>query len=570
MPAKIITYNTEARAALKRGVDKLADAVKTTLGPRGRNVIFENQFGSPTSTKDGVTVAEQIELEDQFENLGAQLVKQVANKTVEEAGDGTTTATLLVQAIVREGMKNVTAGANPMDLKRGIEHAVGVITGELKKLSVPVGAFSKDDEEANKAAKDSIRNVGIISSNGDEAIGSLIADAMEHVGRDGIITVENSTSMETEIEYVAGLQFDRGLIAPGFINDYEEMQALYDGNPYILLHDGKINNYKDIIPILKLIFEAKEGVRPVLFIAEDYSPESKMLLLSNRLGNPQKGRPPMPICAVKAPAFGERRKQTLEDIAILTGGTVLGGEGGTSLASATLGHLGAAAKITSNQDFTTIVGGAGTEESVENRKKQLRMEIERSQSEYDAEKLQERLARLSSGVAVLKVGAATEVDMKEKKFRIEDALLATKAAVAEGIVPGGGVALIRAADRARHLFDTQGRTDDFVKGINIVCSACEEPLKIIVANGGGSPDVVLAKVRDGIETKEFDPFNDNYGYNAQTEVYEDLIRSGVIDPTKVVRCALANAASVASVLLMTETTIISKRELMPIIPQENL
>ena len=527
MAAKIITYDTEARAALKRGVDKLADAVKATLGPKGRNVVIDKKFGAPTITKDGVTVAKEIELEDPIENMGAQMVREVASKTSDVAGDGTTTATVLAQAIVREGMKNVTAGANPMDLKRGIDIAVKTIVAELKKMSKTVG----DD-------KQKIAQVGAISANNDPTIGDLIANAMEKVGKDGVITVEEAKGTETTVDWVEGMQFDRGYLSPYFVTDADSMETVLEG-PMILIHDKKISVMKDMLPLLEKVAQAGKSI---LVIAEDIEGEALATLVVNKL------RGTLKVCAVKAPGFGDRRKAMLDDIAILTGGTVISEEKGFKLENAQLTYCGTASRVTIDKDNTTIVEGAGKAEDIKKRINEIKAQVEKTTSDYDKEKLQERLAKLSGGVAVLKVGASTEVEMKEKKARVEDALHATKAAAEEGIVPGGGVAYIRALSA---LDGMKGADEDQTTGIDIVRRALTEPLKMIVTNAGLEGSVVLNKVREG---------KDDYGFNAQTEKYENLIKAGVIDPTKVTRIALENAASVASLLLTTEATIVEKPE----------
>lgn len=527
MAAKIITFNTEARAALKRGVDKLADAVKATLGPKGRNVVIDKKFGAPTVTKDGVTVAKEIELEDPIENMGAQMVREVASKTSDVAGDGTTTATVLAQAIVREGMKNVTAGANPMDLKRGIDLAVKAIVGELKKLSKTVG----DD-------KKKIAQVGTISANNDSTIGNLIADAMEKVGKDGVITVEEAKGTETTPEWVEGMQFDRGYLSPYFVTDADRMEAILE-SPYIIIYDKKISVMKDLLPLLEKI--AQSG-KAALIIAEDIEGEALATLVVNKL------RGTLRVCAVKAPGFGDRRKAMLEDIAILTGGTVISEEKGYKLENATLEYCGKAARLTVDKDNTTIVEGGGKEVDIRKRINEIRGQIDKTTSDYDKEKLQERLAKLSGGVAVLKIGASTEVEMKEKKARVEDALHATKAAAEEGIVPGGGVAYLRAQ---KVLEKMTGENEDQTIGVEIVRRALEEPIRMIVTNAGLEGSVILNEVKKG---------KDDFGFNAQTEKYEPLIAAGVIDPTKVSRIALENAASVAGLLLTTEATIVEKPE----------
>ncbi|HEV8539107.1 MAG TPA: chaperonin GroEL [Bacteroidota bacterium] len=527
MSAKIITFNADARAALKRGVDKLADAVKATLGPKGRNVVIDKKFGAPTITKDGVTVAKEIELEDPIENMGAQMVREVASKTSDVAGDGTTTATVLAQAIVREGMKNVTAGANPMDLKRGIDQAVVKIVEELKKISRTVG----DD-------KKKIAQVGSISANNDATIGDLIANAMEKVGKDGVITVEEAKGTETTVDWVEGMQFDRGYLSPYFVTDADTMEASLE-DPYILIHDKKISVMKDLLPILEKI--AQSG-RSILVVAEDLEGEALATLVVNKL------RGTLRVAAVKAPGFGDRRKAMLEDIAVLTGGTVISDEKGFKLDNTQISYLGTAKHVTIDKDNTTIVEGAGKKEEIKKRINEIKAQIDKTTSDYDKEKLQERLAKLSGGVAVLKVGAATEVEMKEKKARVEDALHATRAAVEEGIVPGGGVAYLRVAEKLNEL---KPENQDQKIGIEIIRKALEEPIRMIVANAGLEGSVVLNKVREG---------KDDYGFNAQSEKYENLIQSGVIDPTKVTRIALENAASVAGLLLTTEATIVEKPE----------
>jgi len=526
MGAKIITFDFEARNALKRGVDQLTNAVKVTLGPKGRNVIIDKKFGAPTVTKDGVTVAKEIELEDPIENMGAQMVREVASKTSDVAGDGTTTATVLAQAIFSEGLKNVTAGANPMDLKRGIDMAVEAVTKELKKISKEV------------EGKKEIANVGAISANNDKAIGELIADAMEKVGKDGVITVEEAKGTETSMEVVEGMQFDRGYLSPYFVTDAETMEAVLE-NPYILIHDKKISAVKDILPILEKI---SQSGRSLLIIAEDVEGEALATLVVNKL------RGTLKVCAVKAPGFGDRRKAMLEDIAILTNGTVISEEKGFKLENATLAYLGTAKKVVVDKDNTTIVEGSGKPEEIKKRINEIKIQIEKTTSEYDREKLQERLAKLSGGVAVLKIGAATEVEMKEKKARVEDALHATRAAVEEGIVPGGGVAYLRCLHA---LDDLKPENEDQKIGIEIVRRALEEPARQIVANAGLEPSVIVNKIKEG---------KGSFGFNAQTEQFEDLFESGVIDPTKVARVALENAASVAGLLLTTECTIVEKPE----------
>ena len=528
MAAKLIHYNTEARSALKRGVDQLADAVKVTLGPKGRNVVIDKKFGAPTITKDGVTVAKEIELENPLENMGAQMVREVASKTSDVAGDGTTTATVLAQAIVREGLKNVAAGANPMDLKRGIDIAVAKVVEGLKAISKPV----------DKTSKKEIAQVGAISANNDTVIGELIADAMMKVGTDGVITVEEAKGTETTIEVVEGMQFDRGYLSPYFVTDAETMEAVLE-NPMILIHDKKIASMKDLLPILEKV--AQTG-SPILVISEDVEGEALATLVVNKL------RGTLRVAAVKAPGFGDRRKAMLEDVAILTGGTVISEEQGYKLENATVSYLGKAKKVTIDKDNTTIVEGAGKKEDIKKRINEIKAQIEKTTSDYDKEKLQERLAKLSGGVAVLKIGAATEVEMKEKKARVEDALHATRAAVEEGIVPGGGVAYIRASAKLEGL---KLASEDQETGVEIIRRALEEPIRLIVENAGQEGSVVVNKVKEG---------KDDFGFNAYTEQYENLVKSGVIDPTKVARTALENAASVAALLLTTEATIVEKPE----------
>jgi chaperonin GroEL len=528
MTAKLIKYDTDARTALKRGVDQLADAVKVTLGPKGRNVVIDKKFGAPTVTKDGVTVAKEIELEDPLENMGAQMVREVASKTSDVAGDGTTTATVLAQAIVREGFRNVAAGANPMDLKRGIDQAVGKIVEGLKDLSKPV----------DKTSKKEIAQVGAISANNDSLIGDLIADAMMKVGTDGVITVEEAKGTDTQIEVVEGMQFDRGYLSPYFVTDAETMESSLE-NVMILIHDKKISAMKDLLPILEKV--AQTG-SPILVIAEDVEGEALATLVVNKL------RGTLKVCAVKAPGFGDRRKAMLEDIAVLTGGAVVSEEQGYKLENATLAYLGRAKRVTIDKDNTTIVEGAGKKDEIKKRINEIKSQIEKTTSDYDKEKLQERLAKLSGGVAVLKIGAATEVEMKEKKARVEDALHATRAAVEEGIVPGGGVAFLRAAKKLDGLSGTNG---DQQTGIEIIRRSIEEPIRQIVANAGLEPSIVVNKVKEG---------KDDFGFNALTEEYENLIKAGVIDPTKVARIAMENASSVAGLLLTTEATIVEKPE----------
>ena len=527
MAAKYLEYSVEARARLKRGVDKLADAVKVTLGPKGRNVVIEKKFGNPTVTKDGVTVAKEIELEDEVENMGAQMVKEVATKTSDLAGDGTTTATVLGQAIFREGLKSVTAGANPMALKRGIERAVEVVVEDLKKISVP------------SSGRKEIAQVGTISANGDKEIGDKIADAMEKVGKDGVITVEEAKGLETTLETVDGMQFDRGYLSPYFITDAEKMEAVLE-DAYILVHDKKISSMKDLLPVLEKVAQAG---RPLLIIAEDVEGEALATLVVNKL------RGTLKVCGVKAPGFGDRRKEMLRDVGVLTNGQVISEEVGFKLENATLTDLGQAKRIVVDKDNTTIVGGKGKHEDIQGRINEIKAAIEKSTSDYDKEKLQERLAKLVGGVAVINVGAATETEMKEKKARVEDALHATRAAVEEGIVPGGGVALLwcqKALDKVK------GGDEDEKTGIDIVRRALEEPLRLIAQNAGAEGAIVVGKIKDAGKV--------NFGYNAQTDEFEDLVAAGVIDPTKVTRTALQNAASIAGLLLTTECVVVEKKE----------
>jgi chaperonin GroEL len=526
MAAKELMFNTDARAKLKKGVDALAEAVKVTLGPKGRNVVIDKKFGSPTVTKDGVTVAKEIELLDPIENMGAQMVKEVATKTSDLAGDGTTTATVLAQAIFREGLKNVTAGANPMELKRGIEKAVEAIVNELKHMSVP------------SAGKKEIAQVGTISANNDREIGNLIAEAMEKVGKDGVITVEEAKGLETTLETVDGMQFDRGYLSPYFVTDPEKMEAVLD-DAYILIHDKKISAMKDLLPVLEKV--AQSG-KPLLIVSEDVEGEALATLVVNKL------RGTLKVAAVKAPGFGDRRKEMLRDVAVLTGGNVISEEVGFKLENATLADLGRAKRIVVDKDNTTLVDGKGKEGDIQGRIGEIRGAIEKSTSDYDREKLQERLAKLSGGVAVINVGAATETEMKEKKARVEDALHATRAAVEEGIVPGGGVALIR----AQHVLDKVRGTEDEKIGVEIVRRAIEEPIRAIAMNAGVEGSIVLAKVKESKEK--------NFGYNAGTDSYEDLVKAGVIDPTKVTRTALQNAASIAGLLLTTECVVVERKE----------
>ena len=531
--AKEIKFNSDARELLKSGVDQLANAVKVTLGPKGRNVVIGKKFGAPQITKDGVTVAKEVELEDNFENAGAQLVKSVASKTGDDAGDGTTTATILTQAIVTEGLKNVTAGANPMDLKRGIDKAVAKVVDHIKASAEVVG----DNY-------DKIEQVATVSANNDPEIGKLLADAMRKVSKDGVITIEESKTRETSIGVVEGMQFDRGYLSGYFVTDTDKMECDME-NPYILIYDKKISNVKDFLPILQ---PAAESGRPLLVIAEDVDSEALTTLVVNRL------RAGLKICAVKAPGFGDRRKAMLEDIAVLTGGVVISEEKGLSLDKATLEMLGTAKKVTISKDNTTIVDGAGEKEAIKGRVAQIKNEIAASTSSYDKEKLQERLAKLSGGVAVLYVGANSEVEMKEKKDRVDDALCATRAAMEEGVVVGGGTTYIRAQEALK---DLKGENADEQTGINIVCRAIEEPLRQIIANAGGEGAVVVNKVREG---------KGDYGYNARKDVYEDLRAAGVIDPAKVSRVALENAASIAGMFLTTECLIVDKVEDTPVMP----
>ncbi|HMA19502.1 MAG TPA: chaperonin GroEL [Gemmatimonadaceae bacterium] len=527
MAAKELHFNTEARAALKRGVDQLAEAVKVTLGPKGRNVVIDKKFGAPTVTKDGVTVAKEIELSDPLENMGAQMVKEVATKTSDLAGDGTTTATVLAQAIFREGLKNVTAGVNPMALKRGIDKAVATVVEELKNMSVVT------------QGKKEIAQVGAISANNDKEIGDLIAEAMEKVGKDGVITVEEAKGLETTLETVEGMQFDRGYLSPYFVTDPEKMEAVLE-DAMILIHDKKISSMKDLLPILEKV--AQLG-KPLLIIAEDIEGEALATLVVNKL------RGTLRVCAVKAPGFGDRRKAMLQDIAILTNGQVISEEVGFKLENAVITDLGKAKRIVVDKDNTTLIDGAGDDDKIQGRVKEIKAAIDKTTSDYDKEKLQERLAKISGGVAVINVGAATESEMKEKKARVEDALHATRAAVEEGIVPGGGVALVRAqkALKALKLDDSDEQI-----GVGIISRAIEEPIRMIVQNAGGEGSIVIEKVRNSKES--------NYGYNALTDEYENLVEAGVIDPTKVTRTALQNAASIAGLLLTTEALIVEKKE----------
>jgi chaperonin GroEL len=521
MAAKIVKFSDDARARMMNGVNVLANAVKVTLGPKGRNVVLEKSFGAPTITKDGVSVAKEIELKDKFENMGAQMVKEVASKTSDAAGDGTTTATVLAQAMVREGLKAVAAGMNPMDLKRGIDKAVEAAIGELKKVSKPCS----DDKE--------IAQVGAISANSDESIGSIIAEAMQKVGKEGVITVEEGTALHNELEVVEGMQFDRGYLSPYFINNQEKMVAELE-NPYILLHDKKISNIREMLPVLEAV--AKSG-KPLLIVAEDVEGEALATLVVNTI------RGIVKVAAVKAPGFGDRRKAMLQDLAVLTGGQVIAEEVGLSLEKAGLRELGTAKKVVIGKEETTLIDGAGDEKDIKARVEQIRKQIEETTSDYDREKLQERVAKLAGGVAVIKVGAATEVEMKEKKARVEDALHATRAAVEEGIVPGGGVALVRAYQAIKGL---AGSNHDQDVGITIAARAMEEPLRQIVENAGDEPSVVLSKVVEG---------KGNYGYNAATGEYGDMVAMGILDPTKVTRTALQNAASIAGLMITTEAMV---------------
>jgi chaperonin GroEL len=534
MTAKHIYFGDDSRARMLRGVNLLANAVKVTLGPKGRNVVLEKSFGAPTVTKDGVSVAKEIELKDRFENMGAQMVKEVASQTSDVAGDGTTTATVLAQAMLREGLKAVAAGMNPMDLKRGIDQAAESAVAELKSLSKPCSS--------NKE----IAQVGTISANADESIGEIIAEAMEKVGKEGVITVEEGKSLHNELDVVEGMQFDRGYLSPYFINNQQSQTAELE-EPYILLHDKKISNIRDLLPVLEAV--AKAG-RPLMIVAEDIEGEALATLVVNSI------RGIIKVCAVKAPGFGDRRKAMLQDIAILTGGTVISEEVGLSLEKATLNELGSAKKVQISKEETTIIDGAGADAEIKGRCDQIRAQVEETTSDYDREKLQERLAKLAGGVAVIKVGAATEVEMKEKKARVEDALHATRAAVEEGIVPGGGVALVRALAKLK---DLKGANHDQDVGIGIALRAMEEPLRQIVANAGAEASVVLHQVADG---------EGNYGYNAATGEYGDLVEMGILDPTKVARSALQNAASIAGLMITTEATVAEepKNEKAPAMP----
>jgi len=527
MAAKELHFSVDARAALKRGVDQLAEAVKVTLGPKGRNVVIDKKFGAPTITKDGVTVAKEIELFDPLENMGAQMVKEVATKTSDLAGDGTTTATVLAQAIFREGLKNVTAGVNPMALKRGIDKAVTAVVEELKKISVPT------------AGKKEIAQVGSISANNDKEIGDLIAEAMEKVGKDGVITVEEAKGLETTLETVEGMQFDRGYLSPYFVTDPEKMEAVLE-DAMILIHDKKISSMKDLLPILEKV--AQMG-KPLLIIAEDIEGEALATLVVNKL------RGTLRVCAVKAPGFGDRRKAMLQDVAVLTNGQVISEEVGFKLENAVVTDLGKAKRIVVDKDNTTLIDGAGDDDKIQGRVKEIKSAIEKSTSDYDKEKLQERLAKIAGGVAVINVGAATESEMKEKKARVEDALHATRAAVEEGIVPGGGVAFIRCQKALKGM---KLEDSDEQIGIEIVRRAIEEPMRMIVQNAGGEGSIVVEKIRQSKDNA--------FGYNALTDTYEDMVQAGVIDPTKVTRTALQNAASIAGLLLTTEALIVEKKE----------
>ena len=530
--AKQLFFDTDARDRLKKGVDALADAVKVTLGPKGRNVIIDKKFGAPTITKDGVSVAKEIELKEPIENMGAQLVKEVASKTADQAGDGTTTATVLAQAIFGVGIKNVAAGANPMDLKRGIDKAVAAVVAELKANSKPIST-SKE-----------IAQVATVSANNDEAIGKMIADAMDKVGKDGVITVEEAKGTETDVKTVEGMQFDRGYLSPYFVTNTEKMEVELD-HPYILIYDKKISSMKELLPVLEPV--AQSG-KPLLIIAEDVDGEALATLVVNKI------RGALKVASVKAPGFGDRRKAMLEDIAVLTGGTVISEERGFKLENATVDMLGRAEKINIDKDNTTLVNGAGDKSAIKGRIAEIKAQIEKTTSDYDKEKLQERLAKLSGGVAILYIGAATEVEMKEKKDRVDDALHATRAAVQEGVVVGGGVAFVRAAIALDSL---KGENEDQDTGINIIRIAIEAPLRTIVSNAGGEPSVVVNKIREN---------KGNYGYNARTDKYEDLFKAGVIDPTKVTRLALENAASIAALLLTTECVVADVKEEGPSMP----
>jgi chaperonin GroEL len=530
--AKELFFDTNARDRLKKGVDALADAVKVTLGPKGRNVIIDKKFGAPTITKDGVTVAKEIELAEPIENMGAQLVKEVASKTADNAGDGTTTATVLTQAIFNAGIKNVAAGANPMDLKRGIDKAVSAVVAQLRENSKPIST-SKE-----------IQQVATVSANNDDEIGKMIADAMEKVGKDGVITVEEAKGTETEVRTVEGMQFDRGYLSPYFVTNTEKMEVELE-RPYILIYDKKISSMKELLPVLEPV--AQSG-RPLLIISEDVDGEALATLVVNKI------RGALKVAAVKAPGFGDRRKAMLEDIAILTGGTVISEERGYKLENATLDYLGTAEKINIDKDNTTIVNGAGDSAAIQARIGEIKAQVEKTTSDYDREKLQERLAKLSGGVAILYIGAATEVEMKEKKDRVDDALHATRAAVQEGVVVGGGVALVRASSA---LEKVKGENEDEITGVNIIRIALESPLRTIVENAGGEGSVIINKIKEN---------KGNFGYNARTDVFEDLFEAGVIDPTKVTRLALENAASIAALLLTTECVVADVKEESPAMP----
>jgi chaperonin GroEL len=533
--AKIIKFDTEVRSGLKEGVDKLANAVKVTLGPKGRNVILQKQFGVPHVTKDGVSVAKEIELEDPIENIGAQLVKEVASKTADQAGDGTTTATVLAQEIFSLGVKNVAAGANPMDLKRGIDDAVRIVVGELEKIAKPI-----------KTSKE-IEQIATISANNDSSIGAMIAEAMEKVGKDGIITVEEAKGTETSVKTVEGMQFDKGYLSPYFVTNQETMDAQLE-SPYVLIYDKRISAMKEILPLLE---SAAQTGKPLLIISEDLDGEALATLIVNKM------RGTLKVAAVKAPAFGDRRKEILQDIATITGGTLITDELGLSLEKVTLNQLGRAEKIVIDKDTTTIINGDGKSEDIKARIELIKNQIDKSTSDYDKEKLQERLSKLAGGVAILYIGATTEVEMKEKKDRVDDALHATRAAVAEGIIPGGGTAFIRAQTALDNV--KVEKSDDYHTGVLIIRKAIEAPLRTIVQNGGGSAEVVINEVKGG---------NGNMGYNARTEKFEDLVVAGIIDPTKVTRLALQNAASIASLLLTTECVVAnSKEDEKPQLPQ---
>ncbi len=530
--AKQLFFNTSARDQLKKGVDALADAVKVTLGPKGRNVIIDKKFGAPTITKDGVSVAKEIELDEPIENMGAQLVKEVASKTADNAGDGTTTATVLAQSIFGVGIKNVAAGANPMDLKRGIDKAVSAVVKQLQADSKQIST-SKE-----------IAQVATVSANNDEEIGKMISDAMDKVGKDGVITVEEAKGTETEVKTVEGMQFDRGYLSPYFVTNTEKMEVELE-QPYILIYDKKISSMKELLPVLEPVAQSGKGL---VIISEDVDGEALATLVVNKI------RGALKVAAVKAPGFGDRRKAMLEDIAILTGGTVISEERGFKLENATIDMLGRAEKINIDKDNTTLVNGAGDAAAIKGRIAEIKAQIDKTTSDYDREKLQERLAKLSGGVAILYIGAATEVEMKEKKDRVDDALHATRAAVQEGVVVGGGVALVRAAEALNNL---KGLNEDEDTGINIIRQAIESPLRTIVSNAGGEPSVVINKIREN---------KGNYGYNARTDVYEDLFKAGVIDPTKVTRLALENAASIAALLLTTECVVADVKEDSPSMP----